>query len=439
LHLCHNSSLSFDFTVSANKFSSLAKSTQSAGPKLLLFARQQGLQDFSVKLTNENNLQINDFWSTAPVSFKLPADYMTSWFRLVYSRRQNTVDITLFKFEENSEPQDDKLPELVPIFSKQKTLKNYVSASTSSSTYSQLLVGGMGDELLKNVNNFHGYILNLQYTSDNSGQCMVNDVCLMPDGQRHYAIFSSSSSKKHSSKQSLMIDDICESDMLVYDMCPKDCACFSNNFKAPFFSCECQSEDGLLEHSDTEQCSLMFKSLEINFDDSVYFKSASEIKKFEYPMVSSFTRVVVQSVGTVFDAVQGLGFRSPSAHVNLDPAEDFLDSDTACFWNLENCESGFLQHMILSVELLDESRFQQKVVIMVNGKREGSKLVGYIHQNRLHFSVYDTEKKIEWLVSSPILADKYLNRPIKVSKITIINLRNLQEILKPFKNFFIYL
>jgi len=410
-------SLSFDFTVSAsaNKYSSSASSPQATqGPKLLLFARQHGLHDFSVKLTSDSLLQISDFWSTKPVSIKLPADFMTSWFRLVYSRTHNTADITLYKFEASATLlHDDQLPKLVRVFAKQKTLNNYASASGTGSANSQLLVGGVDSDQLNNVAHFHGYIMNLQYTSDYSSQCLVNDVCLRPDGHRQYALFSSSSSKKHSSKQSLMIDDICESDTLVHDMCPRDCACFSNNFRAPFFSCDCQAE-GVLEHAETEQCSLMFKSLGVNFDDPVYFGGG--LKKFEYPMLASMTRVDVESMGAVFDGVRGVGFRSPAAHVNLEPAEEFLDAETACFWNVENCESGFVQHMVMSVDLLDEGKFQQKVVLFVNGKKEASKLVGYVQNGRLHFSVYEASSGVEWLVSSPVLTRNYLNRPIKVSE-----------------------
>ena len=89
---------------------------------------------------------------------------------------------------------------------------------------------------------FFRYVMNLQYSSDYSSQCEGGNVCREAGGQRHYAVFSSSTSKKYKLKQSLMMDDICESDTLVHDMCPRDCSCLSNNFQAPFFSCDCKSE-----------------------------------------------------------------------------------------------------------------------------------------------------------------------------------------------------
>lgn len=225
-----------------------------------------------------------------------------------------------------------------------------------------------------------------------------------------------------------MIDDICESDTLIHDMCPRDCDCLSNNFQAPFFSCDCkQDSQNILLHPVSEQCSLMLQSLEINFDDAIYFSSG--LSEFEYPMLPSFTKINVQNDATKFNKFTGLEFNTPSAHLNLNPTEEFLEAESACFWNIDNCVNGFVQHMTISVDHIDESKFSQKVLIFVNGHgdKSGSKFIGYIQSNRLHFSIYEMDKNVEWLVSSPVLTSgNYVSRPLKVKTFSydLIDLKN---------------
>lgn len=435
VHICHNSSFSFDFTISTslNQYAlnnhTYHRSTASTKTqRLLVFSEQQiqkgdsSKKNFMIKLVNDNKLAVRDYWSSNDLIINLPPDYKTSWFRFVYTRSSSIADVSLYKFE----PRNDKAPELTRVYSKQSIYSNYYEKGhASDSSYSQLLVGGIDEDLLKKshalqgVGNFHGYIMNLQYTSDYSSQCGHSDVCLKSQGQRHYAIYSSSSSKKYKLKQSLMIDDICESDTLINDMCPKDCSCLSNNFQAPYFSCDCKSDiDSSLLESEAS-CNLMAKSFEINFDDPAYFSTQAD--SFEYPLLPTFSTVSVKNLGTQFNSITGMEFHTPGAHIDMDPvdAEQSIDSDSACFWNIDNCLNGFVQHMIMSIDELDETKFNQKVMIIINGHESqgsGTKFVTYVHNNRLHFSIYEASKDVEWLVSSPELTERnYKNRPLKVS------------------------
>lgn len=451
LHICRNNSLSFDFAVSTslNKYQSNNNNKHAQrllnknGPQLLIFAEQQiqtgsTSRSFSVRLVNENELVVSDYWSPTDVKIKLPADYQTSWFRFIYSRYLNAADISLYKFEPllQGNHDSDEAPKMLLVFSKKLHYSNYIEQSRANEqSYSQLLVGGIDEDMMQvanklgeHVSNFHGYIMNLQYTSDYSAQCQrqgKGQICQQPEGQRHYAIFSSSTSKKYKMKQSLMMDDICESDTLIHDMCPKDCSCLSNNFKAPFFSCDCkQSADTLLESHGTKQsCNLLFNSLEINLDDAEYFSTSTE--EFEYPMLPSFTKTSVANKGTKFNSMNGIEFNSPSAHLDFDPTKQFLDTESACFWHVDNCQRGFVQHMIMSVDHIDESKFNQKVMILVNGHvghedeaaNKASKFIVYIHKNRMHFSIYEADRNIEWLVSSPVLTgtDSYIGKSLKIT------------------------
>lgn len=136
-----------------------------------------------------------------------------------------------------------------------------MSNHPQTATYSQLFVGGVGNvetlppvelstmppfnQQLKQLSKFHGYIMNLQYTSLSS-QCSVEMCSKASISQRQYAIYSLSTSKQNRMMPSqqprvdlLTIDDICESDTLTHDICPKDCSCLSNNFVAPYFNCDC--------------------------------------------------------------------------------------------------------------------------------------------------------------------------------------------------------
>ena len=138
-------------------------------------------------------------------------------------------------------------------------------------------------------------------------------------------------------------------------------------------------------------------------------------------MLPSFTKTRVTNTGTKFSSLSGVEFNSPSAHLDFDPTEQLLDAESACFWNVDHCGRGFVHHMIMSVDHIDDSKFSQKVMISVNGHRDevskASKFIAYIHQNRMHFSIYEADKNSEWLVSSPVLtgADSYIGRSLKIT------------------------
>ena len=256
---------------------------------------------------------------------------------------------------------------LVLLFSKQVIHTNFIADEINSKTgglpasndiltkitFSKLLVGGFSDHLLeknfsyismKNLGKFHGYIMNLQYTSLSS-QCST-DMCSKSSlSQRQYAVFSSSTSKQYKLQQfvdrdTLMIDDICESDTLTHDICPRDCSCLSNNFVAPYFNCDCSDAPAQPAVSGGQaKCSMLFKSFALNFDDSNYFGTLQE--KFDYPILPSFTKINIQNVGTLFDKKKGIQFKSATSRLNLMPSSDVPDADS-CFWNIEDCPDGTL-------------------------------------------------------------------------------------------------
>ena len=422
LQLCPNSSLSFDFTVSTSTSNTInayfsnftylnnqkpvnPSLSASATSRLLIYSEQQiqmstGLNSkklvnsyFLVKLTNGNRLVVNDYWSLNDITFQLPNDYLTSWFRFVYTRRSTIAEISLYKYEITPRANVDQIVslKLQPVFSKQiihtnfliDDILSYTGQSTAKTysdptqmTYSQLLVGGVGDDnltfaytQLKQLGKFHGYIMNLQYTSysslcSSSSTSTADNMCSkLSSGSaalRQYAIFSSSTSKQYKLQQfvdrdSLMIDDICESDTLTHDICPKDCSCLSNNFQAPYFNCDC-SDTNLVKplattssSSSSNQCSMLFKSFALNFDDVNYFGTNQE--KFDYPILPSFTKINVYNVGTQFDKLKGLQFRSPQSSLNLMPSSDILESD-ACFWNIDDCVNGKHLNFFQLIELI---------------------------------------------------------------------------------------
>lgn len=523
LHLCANSSLSFDFTVSLSSSSSSKPSSVplSSQNRLLIYAEQQIELDghikstsrnlvnsyFLVRLVGGNRLVINDFWSSSSdIVVQLPGDYATAWFKFVYTRLASLVDISVFKYEVAADRSSTAAAvRLVPLFNKQLVHSNYmphhltnlfpslettVSSSAESfddddtrlvkvvqRPFSNLLVGGVGNKLeepfdsllpssnhifhypqLLSLSKFHGYIMNLQYTSLSS-QCSVEVCTKSSSTQRQYAIFSSSSSKQYKldhqflDRDLLMIDDICESDTLTHDICPRDCSCLSNNFVAPYFSCDC--ELNLLEHrlnqsskptqKSNNKCSMLFKSFVINLDDTNYFGKQSVNldesfnhlgNKFDYPLLPSFAKASVELVQTSFDRLKGIEFSQVSSRVHMNPVGDLTDSD-ACFWSPGECLQGFTQHMIISFDRLDERRLNQKVVIFTNMAPASSnsdnqldptvKLVGYLHKGRIHFALFEEDQDqnmvvadvassssvSEWLVSSyPI---KEMNRNLKIT------------------------
>lgn len=461
LQICSNSSLSFDFTVStslnnqlysnntANKFQQSTLTSNQNAARVLLYSEQQIQIStvsntkklinsyFLIKLIQPNRLIINDYWNINEIQIQLPNDYSTSWFRFVYTRRSNTVDINLFKFETSvtSSSTTNRIPsiKLAPVFSKQVVHSNFVLDELTSSlddvsidskqvTYSKLFVGGVGDNLndntyslnqLKQFAKFHGYIMNLQYTSLAS-QCPIETCLKQSVSQRQYAIFSLSISKQYKTEQqnverdSLMIDDICESDTLTHDICPKDCSCLSNNFIAPYFNCDC-SESG----NTKPKCSALFKSFALNFDDSNYFGNGQE--KFDYPILPSFTKIQVQNLATQFDKQRGIQFKNTVARINLAPNSEVPEADS-CFWNIEDCAHGFIQHIVMSIDRLDEKKFNLKVLLFQNGQSDMSKFVAFVYKNRLHFSIFEQIDSQEWMVSSFALdKSKHLNRQLKIT------------------------
>jgi hypothetical protein len=72
--------------------------------------------------------------------------------------------------------------------------------------------------------------------------------------------------------------------------------------------------------------------------------------------------------------------------------------------------------MILSIDRLDEKKFSNKVLLFVNGQTDSSKLLAYLHKNRLHFSLFDQIDSKEWLVSSyALIKPTHLARPLKLT------------------------
>ncbi|CAF0717725.1 unnamed protein product [Brachionus calyciflorus] len=445
LQICANSSLSFDFTLSISQFKnstfnknpSIAQNTA----RILLYSEQQiqisTLGSTSKKLINSyflikyvqpNRLIVNDYWNINDVQIQLPNDYATSWFRFVYTRRSNSVDINLFKFESTSSSANNRIPSirLSQIFSKQIIHSNFVLDEFKNSeeeslidskqvTYSKLFVGGVGENLnennyalnqLKQLGKFHGYIMNLQYTSQ-ATQCPLEICSKQSITQRQYAIFSLSPSKIQKSllSDSVMIDDICESDTLTHDICPKDCSCLSNNLIAPYFNCDCA--DPTMPKS---KCNSLFKSFALNLNDDNYFGNA---EKFEYPILPSFTKIEINNVATQFDKLKGIQFRNTISKLSLSPLSEIPETDS-CFWNIEDCSTGFTQHIVMSIERLDEKKFNSKVVLFQNGQSDMSKFVAFVYKNRLHFSLFEQTESQEWLVST-FPMNKHLNRQIKIT------------------------
>jgi hypothetical protein len=489
LHLCGNSSLSFDFTISttspaagssATSASALNKIYQQSLGRLLVYAEQQIEISspnnptskklinsyFLIKLVGGNRLVINDFWSLNEISIPLPADYMTSWFKFVYSRQMRTAEISLFKYESATVGLEKSAAsiKLMPLFTKQIVYSNYVLNDLSNlfpstdiednqidlddtlsnnaavqAAYSNLLVGGIGENYhqdvvfslsqLANLEKFHGYLMNLQYTSLSS-QCSVEICSKLSTSQRQYAIFSSSSSKQYKldhqflDRDLLMIDDICESNTLTHDLCPRDCSCLSNNFVTPYFSCECPEFMKQVNQTSKAKCSMLHKSFVINLDDLNYFNRPSlDLKsqhKFDYPIMPSFTKTTVESVDTSFDKIKGVQFKDASARLILSPSAEVASTDS-CFWNADDCAQGFIQHMIISIDRLDEKKASQKVILFSNGAQQDTvKFVCYLHKNRIHFSLYeeaqDSNSAVEWLASSfPLDKVKDLNRNLKLT------------------------
>jgi hypothetical protein len=394
LQLCANSSLSFDFTVSTsqtNYFNIKSSNYQlnnnnssnnlnaNKNGRLIIYSEQQiqinsiGSSKkivnsyFLIKLVNGNRLIINDYWNINDISIQLPTDYLTSWFRLIYSRKLQTVDVIIYKFEPNIFPNTPSSIKLLNIFSKTFTYNNIVIEEMSMASnpisdptqfaFSNLIVGGISENYndrnfsnpqIKNLSKFHGYIMNLQYNSLSS-QCS-NEICLKSSSssipsQRQYAIFSSSTSKQYKLQQFidrdlLLIDDICESDTLTHDICPRDCSCLSNNFAAPYFNCDCSDitpNNANRNNKKHIKCSALFKSFTINLDDENYFGVIQD--KFDYPILPSFIKLNVHNIGTYFDKIKGVQFKTFSSKLNLMPTSDVSDTD-GCFWNIDECSNG---------------------------------------------------------------------------------------------------
>lgn len=172
VQLCANSSFSFDFALSTSSASASAsdlagsgKSSSAAGTKtilnsrLLIYSEQQieittnpsmGTKKlinsyFLIKLVNGDRLVVNDYWNVNEINIQLPIDYATSWFRFIYTRRLNLVDINLYKFDTQSAGVSlaggknpplplsaaEITPKMVLVFSKQITHNNYVMDALS--------------------------------------------------------------------------------------------------------------------------------------------------------------------------------------------------------------------------------------------------------------------------------------------------------------------
>ena len=139
------------------------------------------------------------------------------------------------------------------------------------------------------------------------------------------------------------------------------------------------------------------------------------------------TKLLVTNQGAQFDRSLGMRFRTSSARLFLSPpppssgatgktgGDDDDDAEAeSCMWNLDECAYGFVQHMIVSIDRLDDKQrmYQNsKVLLFVNGAPGvvASKFVAYVHQTRLFFSVYEHETSAEWLVSLPLLTNNNLN------------------------------
>lgn len=175
VQLCANSSFSFDFALSTSSLASdmpspllNAKSSKiinnnlnnlNSNSRLLIYSEQQieittnpsmGAKKlvnsyFLVKLVNGDRLVVNDYWNINEINIQLPIDYATSWFRFVYTRRLNLVDVNLYKIEApsqqpNSAPSSasssssgfgEITPKMILVFSKQITHNNYIMDNMS--------------------------------------------------------------------------------------------------------------------------------------------------------------------------------------------------------------------------------------------------------------------------------------------------------------------
>ena len=168
------------------------------------------------------------------------------------------------------------------------------------------------------------------------------------------------------------------------------------------------------------KCSMLFKSFVLNFDDLNYFNNQqTNSAKFDYPIRPSFTKTSVESTDLGFDKIKGVQFRQVSSRMFLTPSGDIAAPD-ACFWRAEDCAQGFVQHMIMSVDKLDEKRVSQKVILFTQGAVDSVKFVCYLHKNRLHFSLFEEAEEsttaLEWLTSSFLLdKSRDLNRNLKLT------------------------
>ena len=100
---------------------------------------------FLIKLVNGDRLVVNDYWNVNEINIQLPIDYATSWFRFVYTRRLNLVDVNLYKFDTPQSTPNSALngagkvvpsfgeltSKMVLVFSKQITHNNYIMDSLS--------------------------------------------------------------------------------------------------------------------------------------------------------------------------------------------------------------------------------------------------------------------------------------------------------------------
>jgi hypothetical protein len=170
VQLCANSSFSFDFALSSSNNNDIlmgkmgpSSSSSMSGSRLLIYSEQQieittnpsmGTKKlinsyFLIKLVNGDRLVVNDYWNVNEINIQLPNDFATSWFRFVYTRRLNLVDVNLFKFDTTTSTSSSSASastsqakfggmmggemsaKLVPVFSKQITHSNYVMDSFS--------------------------------------------------------------------------------------------------------------------------------------------------------------------------------------------------------------------------------------------------------------------------------------------------------------------
>lgn len=169
VQLCANSSFSFDFALSTSSSASdllplvgkskLINNNNNPNSRLLIYSEQQieittnpsmGSKKlinsyFLIKLVNGDRLVVNDYWNVNEINIQLPIDYSTSWFRFVYTRRLNLVDVNLFKFDTQSSSMvagaglsagggggagaggsGETSPKMVLVFSKQITHNNFM-------------------------------------------------------------------------------------------------------------------------------------------------------------------------------------------------------------------------------------------------------------------------------------------------------------------------